>query len=599
MDFYSHQDQARSKSFWLLVLFAVGLLLLSTVTTLLLGLALRQGAEHPDPQLPLFSLTLYGWVSGGVFLAALLAAAFKYLGLHSGGRKVAESLGGRRVLGSTTNHQERQLLNVVEEMAIAAGVPVPPVYILGENGINAFAAGFSINDAVIGVTQGAVDHFSRDELQAVIGHEFSHIFNGDMRLNLRLVALLYGLFFVGNLGRLLLHVSDSGSSSNKKNNGGVLLALGIGLLIMGYLGGLWARIMQSAINRQREYLADASAVQFTRNPQGLASALKKVGGHQYGSVVSHSATAEFSHLFFGPAMTSQFAGLFASHPPLRTRILRLDPSWDGHYSRSTPNQGQEVSSKVQSSATAALAGSAQAALAMAAALPAALNVASREPLDACYLIFALLLDEDDNLRQQQLQGLKAPQRALAYFEELGSLQPGQRLPLVEKAIPSLKALSESQYKAFTDTLMGLVQADGKVSLFEWLLYRLVSHQLGAQYSTRVEAKVRPHKLASLSNEVAELLSAVAWLSPHEEKAKRAFGMGANSMGLYGISLLPTPAPSSLGPALTRLQQAREPVRQRFLQGVLKAMKQDGEITAEEGEFFRVLAVCLDCPVALP
>lgn len=598
MDFYSHQDQARKKTFWLLVFFVAGLLLLSLVTTLVVGFGLNanQSDGYHDTK-PLLSLGLYSWVTAGVMSAAIFAALFKYFSLKGGGRKVAEALGGRRVSQDTQDLAERKVLNVVEEMAIASGVPVPPVYILeNEKGINAFAAGFSINDAVIGVTRGAVDTFTRAELQAVIGHEFSHIFNGDMRLNLRLVALLFGLLFVGQLGRLLLH-AGSGSSRNNKKDGNALPLIGLGLVIMGYLGVLWARIMQSAINRQREYLADASAVQFTRHPESLASALKKLGGHVVASAVQHPDTQNYSHLFFGPALTAQFGGLFASHPPLRQRILRLDPNWDGNYSRQEPNQGEMVSPKVKPSRQADIA--MQAAVALAATLPYGLDKASRDPLDSCYLVFALLLDQDSAVRERQLAMLQNPAPVAKLFEQLGELQPGQRFPLVEKAIPSLKALSDSQYRQFRDILMKLVQADGKTSLFEWLLYRLVTHQLGAQYEAATGQGIKVRKLSALSEEVQLLLSALAHLNPDDNAATRAFGMGANSMGLYNITLLPeAPLPSALGQALSKLQGASEPVRQRFLQGALKAIRQDGVVTGEEAEFFRVLAVCLDCPVAL-
>ncbi|WKE63910.1 M48 family metallopeptidase [Gallaecimonas kandeliae] len=593
MDFFSHQDQARKKTTQLLVLFILGLLLLSLVTAALLGFGLRAEQQQGEAPLPLLSWSLYGWVTAGIGTAAFLAAFVKYMSLRGGGRKVAEALGGRRVSPHTQDPDERKLLNVVEEMAIAAGMPVPPVYLLDqEPGINAFAAGFTVNDAVIGVTRGAVEQFDRAELQAVIGHEFSHIFNGDMRLNLRLVALLFGLLFVGELGRLLLY---SGGSGRNKKDGNSIALLGLGLVIMGYLGVLWARIMQAAINRQREYLADASSVQFTRLPDSLASALKKVGGHAQASVMLGDGVQNYSHLFFGPALTAQFAGLLASHPPLADRIRRLEPNWDGQYIRSTPNHGETVSPRVKRSAAPEALVQAGVALA---ALPQALIESSRDPLDACYLMFALLLDDNETVRERQLALLAKPQLALYHHRQLGQLQEGQRLLLVEKVLPSLKAMSDDQYRIFRDLLMKLAQADGKLDLFEWLLYRLVDHHLGRQYHKRVEPKVRFKKLSALEPEALLLLSALAWQSGSQEKAERAFGMGTNSMGLYSGQLLDNPEPSQLGAALNKLQEASEPVRQQFLRGALKAVQQDGEITPREAEFFRVLAVCLDCPIAL-
>ncbi|WP_115718588.1 M48 family metallopeptidase [Gallaecimonas mangrovi] len=594
MDFYSHQDRARKNTFWLMVLFVAGLLVLSFITTLLLGYAMN-GQDQGYPAI--FSLQLYLSVTGFIAAGAILAALVKYVGLRGGGgRKVAESLGGRLVNPDSQDLNERKLLNVVEEMAIASGVAVPPVYILEhETGINAFAAGFTLNDAVIGVTRGAVDTFNRAELQAVIGHEFSHIFNGDMRLNLRLVALLFGLVCIGELGRILMYAGSGRSSNNKKDNNALPL-LGLALVIMGYLGVFWSKIMQAAINRQREYLADASSVQFTRHPESMASALKKIGGHSTASVISHANTQNFSHLFFGAAGTSSFGGLLASHPPLKQRILRIDPNWDGNYLRASPNQGNERSSKVQNSRSANAA--IQATAALAATLPHQLDKASRDPLDACYLTFAMLLDQDPTIRERQLALLDNPKPAERYYEGLSELQPGQRFPLLEKAIPSLKTMSQTQFNTFKDTLVKLTQADGRVSLFEWLLYRFVTHQISGQFEHSV-VKTKFKNLKSVAAQIELLLSALAWQTLDAGSAERAFGMGANTIGLYSLSLLPeVPAPTELGNALSQLQQASEPVRQRFLQGALKAIRQDGRVSGEEAEFFRVLAVCLDCPVAL-
>ncbi|WP_406667669.1 M48 family metallopeptidase [Gallaecimonas sp. GXIMD1310] len=594
MDFYSQQDKARRKTTQLVVLFIAGLLTLSLVTTLLFQLGMNSQQQPGEPPLPLFSVVTYAWVSAGVGTAALLAAFFKYMSLRGGGRKVAEALGGRRVSPHTQDRDERRLLNVVEEMAIAAGVPVPPVYLLEhEAGINAFAAGFTINDAVIGVTRGAVEQFDRAELQAVIGHEFSHIFNGDMRLNLRLVAMLFGLLFVGELGRLLLY---SGGGSRNKKDGNGLAMLGLGLVIMGYLGMLWARLMQAAINRQREYLADASSVQFTRHPGSLASALKKVGGHAYASTMTSEATQTYSHLFFGPALSAQFAGLFASHPPLAKRIRRLEPSWDGNYTRSTPHQGETVTDKAVSSKEYLV----TAGLTMALALPHRLEQSSRDPHDARYLVYALLLEDDDTIRQKQLALLAEPERVMPLAEKLQELEPGQRLMLIEKAVPSLRQMSDSQYQVFRDTLVQLAHADVNISLFEWILYQLVSHQVGHQYSERVEPKVRYRKLSSIASQAELLLSVLAWQASDDEQAvRRAFGAGSNAMGLYQGQLQPMPKATVLGPALKAMQEASEAVRQRFLRGAVKAVMQDGQISPEEAEFFRVLAVCLDSPVILP
>src|SRR4051812_14934448 len=247
---------------------------------------------------------------------------FKTLSLARGGRAVAELLDGRLVNSNSTDAHERKLLNVVEEMAIASGVPVPQVYVMdGEQGINAFAAGHSASDAAISVTRGAMTMLTRDELQGVIAHEFSHLLNGDMKLNLRLMGLIFGILCLTVIGRVLIR------TSGKKNP---LPLLGLALIIIGWVGVLFGRLIQAAVSREREFLADASAVQFTRNPSGLAEALKKIGGLAEGSQLQTNRAEEASHFFFANGLKSRFFG-FATHPPLIERIKALDPSFDGNY----------------------------------------------------------------------------------------------------------------------------------------------------------------------------------------------------------------------------------------------------------------------------
>jgi Zn-dependent protease with chaperone function len=218
-------------------------------------------------------------------------------------------------------------------MAIAAGMPVPPVYLIRENSINAFAAGFGIHDAVIGINQGTIDLLNRQELQGVVAHEFSHILNGDMRINLRIIALLNGILILGIIGGGLMR----GSMFSRSRDRGALIALGIGLLVIGYGGTFFGQLIKAAVSRQREYLADASAVQFTRSTQGIANALKKIGAHSTGSRIESPQADENSHLFFGAIRS--FSSMMATHPPLEARIKALDPNWVP-----SADQGKTISS---------------------------------------------------------------------------------------------------------------------------------------------------------------------------------------------------------------------------------------------------------------
>jgi Zn-dependent protease with chaperone function len=252
-----------------------------------------------------------------------VASLYKSVELRGGGGVVARSLGGVLVTADTTDLKRKRLLNVIEEMAIASGVPMPEVYVLDqEPGINAFAAGHTPANAAVTVTQGALDRLSRDELQGVIGHEFSHILNGDMRLNIQLMGWVFGLFVIGLIGRLILQFSPR--SSDRRDSNAAFLALGFAIMVLGYVGLLAGRILQAAVSRQRERLADASGVQFTRNPQGLKGALVKIAALPDGSALVAADAEQAAHMFFAEGLSR----VFATHPPILERIRELDPHFD-------------------------------------------------------------------------------------------------------------------------------------------------------------------------------------------------------------------------------------------------------------------------------
>ncbi len=332
MDFFSHQEAARRKTKRLVVLFllAVAAIIAGVylvVTPVWFAYAAKEGFADDwrlwDPE-------RLAVVALGVCTVIFFGSAFRMASLRQGGgAAVARLLGGRPVDPSTHDPDERRLLNVVQEMAIASGIPVPDVYLIeDEESINAFAAGLSTDQAVIGVTRGCLVLLSRDELQGVIGHEFSHVLNGDMRLNLRLMGILAGILVIAVIGRVLMH----GRRSRSKGAAQVQLA-GLGLYVVGYAGVFFGTLIQAAVSRQREFLADASAVQFTRNPGGIAGALKKIGGLAFGSRLTSAHAEEASHFFFGDAIRRGFSGLLSTHPPLHERVARIDPSFEGAFPR--------------------------------------------------------------------------------------------------------------------------------------------------------------------------------------------------------------------------------------------------------------------------
>jgi Zn-dependent protease with chaperone function len=339
MNFFEQQDRARRNSGRLLILMVLAVLSLITLTSLVLGLvwqlfgqshtSLWLASDAPISVLP--SWPLVGCVALAVIGVVLLGSLYKQLQLSRGGQAIAERLGGRLINLSPQSLEERRLLNVVEEMALASGTSVPPVFVLDDVGINAFAAGLTPQDAVIGITRGAICQLSRDELQGVIAHEFIHIFHGDMRLNTRLVSVLHGILLLGLIGGFLLRSSGRGSRSSRDNSVAIVLAIGVTLWVLGYAGTFFGNLIKAAVSRQREFLADASAVQYTRNPDSIAGALKKIGGNLYGSQLQAGHAAEFSHMYFAAGISQALEGMLATHPPLDQRILRITPGWDGRY----------------------------------------------------------------------------------------------------------------------------------------------------------------------------------------------------------------------------------------------------------------------------
>ncbi|MDH3981856.1 MAG: M48 family metalloprotease, partial [Kiritimatiellaceae bacterium] len=306
MDFFAQQDKARKNTGILLLYFFLAIL--ATVLLVyflpLYGLHIYRGNTAPPGTAPLgwWYPEVFMWVCGGTLMVILTGASLKIIELRQGGgRMVAEMLGGKEILPNTDDFFERRLRNVVEEMAIASGTPVPPVYVMqGEKGINAFAAGFTVSDSVVAVTYGTMTGLTRDELQGVVAHEFSHVLNNDMAMNIRLMGILHGLLMIALAGQLILRVGVySGGGRDRKGGGIPILAIAICLIIVGYVGVLCANLIKASVSRSRERLADASAVQFTRNPAGLASALKKIGGLSYGSRMRNPRATETSHMFFG------------------------------------------------------------------------------------------------------------------------------------------------------------------------------------------------------------------------------------------------------------------------------------------------------------
>ncbi len=602
---------------------------------------------------------VFAAVSLGTLGIIAAGSLYKIAELAGGGEVVARSLGGRPVLSETRDLRERVLLNVVEEMAIASGTPVPPVFLLdGETAINAFAAGTSPQNAVIAVTRGSVETLNRDQLQGVIAHEFSHIENGDMRLNLRLIGILNGILVIAMIGYFLMRTgsSQSSDSSDGKKGGNALPLLGLCLYVIGYVGIFFGHLIKSAVSRQREFLADASAVQFTRLPDGIAGALKKIGGLVAGSRLAAPRAEEASHMFFGNGLRPPILQLLATHPPLVERIRRIEPTFDGQFPRVTQieySPADLLDPATLASRRAALAGTLPiAAVAAGVATTAAANIAAargsrtfafdpaaavaqvgtprsehldhaatllaripaeflaavRDPLGAVATVYALLLDTDEGaVRRSQLDYLSTRANPRANAETLrlaplaAKLEPEAKLPLVSMVLPALKGLSPSQLAAFHDDVNFLIQADAHVSLFEYAVHRLVLKRLLGRLQQRGPAAIKYSQLTPLVPSSSALLSALAYCGTRDDReAAQALALGKAQLpgGGAAVELLPRDGRGlkAIDAALDQFAAAAPLLKRSLLSACAACIGADGRVTVEEGELLRVISDALDCPM---
>ena len=646
MDFYSRQAAARGQSRWLvwtfiLALLAVALALDFVLFTFIAGQsggyygfnALGYAAAHPS-QAVFSTLMVMGMLG--------LASLYKTMELRAGGGVVARSLGGVVISGDTPDLKRKRLLNVVEEMAIAAGVPMPEVYVLEqEPGINAFAAGHTPANAAVTVTQGALDRLTREELQGVIGHEFSHILNGDMRLNVQLMGWVFGLFVIGLIGRMIVQVSP-----RNRRDSNALVVLGFAVVVLGYVGLLAGRILQAAVARQRERLADASGVQFTRNPQGLKGALVKIAASPDGSALVAADAEQAAHMFFAEGL----ARVFATHPPILERIRELDPQFDPReLERAAVEPDQEPSAAefatygsgaglAAAGARAQVAGGGgpggfgqmpvrgrggigvdqaaravgqlgqpgttdiEHAQAVRLALPQAARELTESPGGAQALIIALLISKDPAVRERQL-GLLANSTNPATLQAIervmpvaASVDPMLRLPVLQRSFPALRRATAAQRKVLARVVDDLIHADQRVDVFEFCLAKLLATVLDEQ------AVIKPHGTLTLEDaedEIALLFAILAQLGAQDERAART----AYEVGISTV--LPMRRPpfvgvpdwqSKLSAALPRLEQLHPFAKKAVIEGLVKTIANDEMLMDEEAELLRTLCALLHCPL---
>ena len=626
-DFFERQAVARRNTKWLVVMFVFAVIGIVGSTFVVTAIAIGS-AENGKVN---FALPLLA--SAGALVVIILGSLFKTAQLASGGTVVAERLGGRRVFPNTIDPTERRVLNIVEEMALASGVPVPPVFLLSEEqGINAFAAGHSPSDAVVGITRGCAQQLTRDQLQGVVAHEFSHILNGDMRLNLRLIGVLHGILLMGLIGRELLRLGAFGGGGRSRKNDGAapLLVIGLAFMVIGFLGLFLGNLIKAAASRQREYLADASAVQFTRNPEGIAGALKRIGAAVFGSKLATPRAAEASHMYFAEGISS----LFASHPPLTDRIARIEPQWDGKYPAALPTDavvgiGSETagafvggghppadlepdiySQPVPVSAVRHAVDQVahptelhrEYIHELIAAMPQEVVDAAHEPYGARALIFATLLDENADVRAAQLRALQNSadenvfELTLKLVPAVNQLDVRAYLPLVDMAMPALRALSQSQYEEFSNCFIQLVQADERLGLFEWTLHQILLRHLRPQFETVRPPQTRYYGLQQLGEQISVLISTLAYASQHDDDS--AFAAGVSHLSDVPVHFLPREAcgVGQLNQALRELCQVAPMLRARLVDACAACICADQSVSVEEGELLRAVCDMLNCPM---
>ncbi len=629
MDFQQHQEEAQQHTVRLVVLLVLGVLaIIAVVSTLLLAFFYRSNGEfQPVAALAItVPLTTVGVVGTSLVKSSQIRSG--------GGSYVAMSLGGRRVESDTIDNDERRLANVVEEIAIASGMPVPPVFFLDdEPGINAFAAGWSPDDAAIGVTRGALDHLNRRELQGVIAHEFSHIRNGDTRVKTRIIGWVFGITAITVVGRLLLqHVwYVPRRRSSKDNSANVLVLVGIGLMVVGALGTLFARLIQAAVSRQREFLADASAVQYTRDPSGIGEALLKIGSMGAANKVRAAHATETSHLFFSTALSAGFA----THPPLKTRILRLLPHWDGTFGTLEPVEPSPV--RPPGHVTHA-SGAAAAAFAGEPTPPSppraegAVGFFERPalggPNDAHIAHARTLIDQIPDTTLQRLRTPRGavsavigalvsdeePARAdeLARAEQTLTLQPGDlaagsnlisdlerslQLPAVDIALPAIQQLPAGFTSRLAAAIADIDRSHSERDVFRWVLRRVLLRHLADRAGQG--ATLPRASLGALSGEASTVLAVLA----HANSSGPLHAQAAFDAGLVGLALPATSLPTgdralfdSIDGALETLAGLGHAERERFVNAAAAVVLHDDRATTEEAELLRVVADAVRLPV---
>lgn len=657
MNFFQQQDKARRKTWQMVVFFlaAVTLIVLA-VNAVIYVVFIFSSAKYPSLQVyglaNWFNTPYAAWTSLAVLAVILIGTLNTFYKLRGGGRAVAELVGATRVNPNTSDVKERRLINVVEEMSIASGTPVPELYILEEGSINAFVAGYRPTETVLVVTRGGLDTFSRDELQGVIGHEYSHIFNGDMRINLRLMGVLAGILLIGQIGGFLLR--SSGRSRGNSKGGGQLIIIGLALFIIGYIGLFFGSLIKAAISRQREFLADASSVQFTRNPDGIAGALWAIKEHVMSSQLWNSHAEDVSHFCFSNAVGEKVFSMMATHPPLDERIKAVNPHFDikMRLKHKQEQKAAEVAAQQEADrlatpipyVTAGLTGaaaSAQAATAtpvmamglagaaatavngakvresigqvqakhlehagkIRAAIPAQLDKAVHSPDGVRQLMYALVITDmnPDELQMgldfiEQMEGAEYVESVRPLYHQVREVGNRIRLTLINMSIPALKTLPLEQRGQILNRLEDLIKADHRFTIFEFAMLTILREHLAEEAGHDVKEKY--FKYDDVMDEIILLLSVLARTGAREEDAQATFAkiMKQFTPGPVRMVNVAECKLTAVTTALKKLNHLSHILKQTVIESFADCVIQDGKVLPAEAELLQAIAVSMDCPM---
>lgn len=622
MDFFGKQEAAKTKTKVLVFYFllAVVAIVLSVNAALWVTIILFEPARAVP-----FKVWLTGdyslWISSATVMIILIGSLLRMAQLSGGGKAVAEMVGARRILPETSDSLEKRLINVVEEMSIASGTTPPRLYVLdNEKGINAFVAGTQPQDAVLVVTRGALERLNRNQLQGVIGHEYSHIAHGDMRLNIRLLGMLAGILLIGQCGSFILRNLHRGSSSRSNNDGrGVAVLFGVGLVLMvvGYVGLFFGRLIKAAISRQREFLADAASVQYTRDNESIAGALAKIGLAPQGALLDMSSAEEMSHMCFGQSINLSFNGLLATHPSIHERIKALGFTPDvfvrriSNNEKSEPATSETSETKIDNKAVFATVAATMAAIGT--TTPTHVGIANKikseigekidnathDRLQAPDLLIALLINATNETQQEALTnvntqlGRERKASIESWVHELQALKPRHRLAILSSMRSTLDFLNENERTLLLEVLSKIAYADKKVSSFEFVLLSLAQKWLKPTQPPKGVVR----RFIDVSDELSLVVGLLIVASgAHQDDMQKQYENVLNSFSVP-IQQLPTTFDAErLQAALESLNRLVPMLKKPLMNTLVELALIDQKLNVDEGEMLRVIAEQLNCPI---